>query len=161
MFSINSWVFNDFPQSVQSWYNFHLQLYFHEINASIPRPRIPRNNLLDPKTYSLCGISSSWSARTLPSSASKIVIKNPNKILWSIASTALLSFPLISTGTLNTTTREVVSMACYRLGSTQRVRDILLHTPFGIRSSRSSLSAKRIFFTHSVHCAAAWLKRKR
>lgn len=36
-------------------------------------------------TYSLCGISSSWSAATLPLSANKIVIKNPNKILRSIA----------------------------------------------------------------------------
>lgn len=114
MVPIASWVFNDVPPSVQLgyiFYTFHLQLHIPRSYASIPRPTIPRNNLVDPKTYSLCGISSSWSARTLPSSASKIVIKNPNKILWSIASTALLSFPLISTDTYNTTTGEVVSMA--------------------------------------------------
>lgn len=48
------------------------------------------------KTYSLCGISSSWSPATIPLSANKIVIKNPNKILWSIVAYFYLLLPYSS-----------------------------------------------------------------
>lgn len=112
-----------------------------------PAPKILRNNLVDPKTYSLCGISSSWSARTLPSSANKIVIKNPNKILWSIASTALLSFPLISTGTLGTTTREVVCRAASARFYTDSERYFI--TTHSVWDSVQLIVIRQAYFFHS------------
>lgn len=102
-------------------------------------------------TYSLCGISSSWSPTTLPLSANKIVIKNPNKILWSIAFHCFIILPLISSGTLRSVYFLCVYVCMYLgLSLSNYTEGIFYYSQLGLIFSCSSKIIFLNFFSLSL-----------